>query len=73
MWDKHSGRKITMFIHRENKNHKVDKKRKLAQEDKKIKENKYFKIKGSVNRYYKKRESDAKVLHNMMHWTNSTG
>lgn len=35
MWDKHSGRKITMFIHRENKNHKVDKKRKLAQEDKK--------------------------------------
>lgn len=52
---------------------KWTKKRKLAQEDKKIKENKYFKIKGSVNRYYKKRESDTKVLHNMMHWTNSTG
>lgn len=30
MWDKHSGRKITMFIHRENKNHKVDKKKEIS-------------------------------------------
>lgn len=63
-----------MFIHRENKNHKVDKKKEIStRRQKKIKENKYFKIKGSVNRYHKKRESDAKVLHNMTHWTNSTG